>query len=186
MRLPWSKTYEVTCCDGSKRTVYRNIDDALPFAVSTPSVSLKANADAKSAVSGGLSGDYQRKVDGLLVGLDGKNNALMEKFRAVYLVFKSDPCGNGDYLKEQVTRLTEQHDRLSSLEVGVGGLVDLARSKPDQAVLFTSAFRELAGELAPFSPELRRQIASMEVEQARLDAARWIRTARDESGEEDR
>jgi hypothetical protein len=183
--LHWSKTYKVKCCDGSVKIVYRNIDDALPFAVYSPSASIKASVDSTPAASRQISGDYQRKVDGLLVGLDSKNNALMQKFRAAYVVYQTDPCGNGKKFAKEVARLTEQHDRLSILEIGVNGLVELARSNPDQTAGFMPMFRELARELAPYSLELRKQIANIEVKEARSDAARWIESGDTVSGTTD-
>jgi hypothetical protein len=153
------------------------MDDALPFAITSTRTKLGAKLNGAAGVSASATADYQQKVESLLVGLDKKNNALMENFRAIYLVFKSDPCTNALYFAEETKRLSCEHGRLAAFEVRIDGLIELARSKPSELVI--ASFRDLAAELASSSPELSREVAVIEIVEARSETARWIANAAD-------
>ena len=184
MPLPWSKIYHVRCPDGTTRTVYRKIDDAFPLYVQGSDTKVSAGVkDGVGAISGNVNAEHQSKVENLLVAIDSKNNSLMVKFRAAYLVYMTNPCGQSEYFANQVKHLSEIHDRLTEVELGAQSLIALIRSKPTATDAIYSLFRELVTKLGPATPELNGQAAQLAIEDARREARTWIDDAEVNRGE---
>lgn len=184
MHMPWSRTYQVKCPDGSTRTVHKKIDDAFPLDLrsSQSKFSAKAN-DGISALSASISGEHRSTVENLLVAIDSKNNTLMVKFRAAYLVYMTNPCAKGEYLADTISQLIEMHDRLTEVELGTQSLIELVKSQPSNTDAILSLFGQLIGKLGPTnSLELNGQAARIAIKNAREEAGKWIRSTDDSAG----
>jgi hypothetical protein len=175
VRNPFAKTYRVKCPDGTTRNVYKEMDDALPLGLRGSIAKYAASGkDGLGAISANISGEHTSKVENLLVAIDSKNNSLIMKFRAAYLVYTTDPCGQSEYLANQVKQLIEMHDRLTEVEVGTQSLVAIIKSQPKATDLILTQFRQLVVKLGPTLPELNEEAARLAIEGARNDAQRWI------------
>ena len=175
MRNPFAKTYRVKCPDGTTRNVFKEMDDALPLGLRGSMGRYAAGAqDGVGAISANISGEHTSKVENLLVALDSKNNSLIMKFRAVYLVYTTDPCGQSQYLANQIKQLNEMHDRLTEVEIGTRSLVAIIGSQPNATDMILAQFKQLVVKLGPTSPELNEQTATLAIEGARNDARKWI------------
>jgi hypothetical protein len=178
--MPWSRTYVVRCPDGSARVVHRKIDDAFPLDLQSSRTKFSAGVrDGLGLASARVGGEHQSKIDSLLVAIDSKNNTLMIKFRAAYIVYMTNPCSESDRFANHVRQLSEMHDRLTEVELGVRSLIDLVKSKPSDPESIYSLFRELVSKLGSASPELSDQATKLAIADATDEARTWIKDRTD-------
>jgi hypothetical protein len=177
--MPWSKTYKVKCPDGSTRTVHKRIDDAFPLDIRGAQSKFSAKAkDGLGALSAEVSADHRSTVENLLVAIDSKNNTLMVKFRAAYLVYITNPCVKDEFLAIRISQLIEMHDRLTEVELGTQSLIELVKYQPSNTDAIFSLFGQLVSKLGTTdSPGLNGQAAAQAIESAREDARKWIKSA---------
>jgi hypothetical protein len=166
----------VKCPDGTTRTVHRKIDDAFPLNIQASQGRFSAAVrDGAGVVSANIQAEHRSKVEQLLVEIDSKNNTLMVKFRAAYLVYMTNPCAKGEYLADRVAQLITMHDRLTEAELSTQGLIALIKSSPNETEAILKLFREIVNKLGPVSPELSNEAAKIAIDSARQDAEDWLK-----------
>jgi hypothetical protein len=171
----FGKTYRVKCPDGTTRIVYKNIDDALPLGLRSTKNKYAAGAkDGLGAMSANINGEHSSKIENLLVAIDSKNNSLIMKFRAAYVAYTTNPCGQSDNFASQVKQLNEMHDRLTEVEVGTQSLIAIIKMQPKSTDLIIEQFKALVIKLDPALPELNEEAAKLAIESARREARSWI------------
>jgi hypothetical protein len=178
VHAPWSKTYVIKCPDGTIRIVHKRIDDAFPLYVHGTQTKVSARAsDGLGAMSAGVDAQHQSQVQALLVAIDSKNNALMEKFRGAYSVYETNPCAQAEYFAEQVKSLIAMHDRLTEVEIGSQALIQLIRAHPTNETEIYSLFSKLLDNLGTAPPKLAQEAAKAAIAEARKQAKEWIDSA---------
>ena len=143
LRWPLAKTYDVTCPDGSVKTVYRNIDKAFPLYIQGWQADLAGNVKLPEIANAELRAKYESPIQGLLYGLDELNHGLMITFRAAYMAYKTDACHMADFFARQVEKLLEEQARLRSFRVQIDGLIALAKTCPERSEKFLDIFTDL-------------------------------------------
>ncbi len=132
-------TRKVKCRDGEKvrvLRVYRRADDAFPVVASSISLSIGSTIAAAKALEGDLHGEAHREIQEVATRLDVINRSLRERLRAAYVVYQGDPCSKGEYLAEEVRRISRQEERLREVAFSLDNLVRLqAGGTPDSAML---------------------------------------------------
>jgi hypothetical protein len=176
--MPWSwgKTYSVTCRDGTRKTVYRDVDDAFPLFIPGWQGDLSAGGSGSAQAVGidELKGEarasYTSKIQGLLFAIDDLTQTVMINFRTVYVTFATDPCSNGGFLQRQVEKLVAEQQRISRLRIQVRALIELAKNQPNETVQILTIFKDVAGNLGgTFAVEA----VKVEIAEARQLADRW-------------
>ena len=177
MQWPWlGKSYTVTCPDGTKRTIYRDVDDAFPLYIPGWKGGFKAEGGASAdalgieGLRGKVEGEYATRIDGLLFSINELNQSYMMSFRTVYLTFLSDPCGNSGFLQRQVEKIVADQQRITQLGIQVRFLIELVRSQPQDTAQIVKLFKEIAGKVG--GPPLA-EAAATEISEARQIADQW-------------
>jgi hypothetical protein len=137
------KTYTVKCKDGSKKTVYKKINDAFPLYIPGWKGSINASGNYINQINANVKSEYSSMIQGLLYSLDDLNQGLMLQFVGVYNVYKSDPCKHDSFLEREVTKLLEEQRRLLELKVQVDGLIRLASSFPNNSDDFVKIYSNI-------------------------------------------
>lgn len=174
MKWSWGKTHRIRCPDGTERIVHKNVDDAFPLHIPGWTAKTGAEADYLKQVSGKLSAEYATEVKGLLYSLDEQNQSLMMGFRAVYIMFQSNPCGNADSLRRQIEKMIDDQQRLTAIRIQMRTVIELATNRAGDPTIIT-AFREIAGLLGNRS---QGEIAAKAIDESREAAHRWIEGGR--------
>lgn len=175
MQWPWGKIYSVTCRDGTRKTVYRNVDDAFPLFIPgwQGDISAGGSGSAKAAGIDELKGEvkaaYATKIQGLLFAIDDLTQTVMINFRTVYVTFATDPCANGGFLQRQVEKLVAEQQRISRLRIQVRALIELAKNQPNETVQILTIFKEVAGNLGG---DIAVEAVKVEIAEARQIAER--------------
>jgi len=171
------KTYRVKCPDGTIRDVYKNVDDAFPLFIQGFQADVTAELKAIDGLSAKAKAAYATKLQGLLYGLDEHNHSLMMNFRAVYVVFQSDPCGSIEFLRRSIEKLCEDQKRLSDLRTKVRALIELAKNQKAESGEVFALFRVVVDG---FSGPIVGEAAALEIAESRAIAKIWIEGGEDE------
>ena len=164
--------------------MHRKIDDAFPLNLrSSQSKFAARGSDGLGVLSASVSGEHASRVETLLVAIDSKNNTLMAKFRAAYLVYTTNPCCRDEYFANQVKQLCEMHDRLTEVEIGTQSLIAVIKSTPTDNTSILALFRELVNKVGLASPALNSEGAKLAIDEATDDAKKWIGARRSTEGE---
>jgi hypothetical protein len=176
MQWFWGRSYSVKCPDGTRKTVYRNVDDAFPLFIPgwQGDLSVGGSGSAKTAgideLKAEAKGAYTTKIQGLLFAIDDLTQTVMLNFRTVYLTFATDPCTNGDFLQRQIEKLVAEQQRISRLRIQVRALIELAKNQPNETVQILTIFKEVAGNLGG---GVAVEATKVEIVEARQLADRW-------------
>jgi len=177
MQWRWGKTYTVRCPDGSRKTVYRNIDDAFPLFIPGLQRDLSASFGGSAKVAGvdklkaEIKNEYVTKVQGLLFAIDELTQSLIVNFRSVYLTYASDPCNMAGFLQRQVEKVIAEQQRLTKHRLNVRVFIELAKNQPEKTLHILTMYKEIAGELGS-APAL--EATKMEIMEARQLADKWV------------
>ena len=125
---PFSKTYPHKCPDGTTKQVYKHPDDAFPLCLDHRDLSFSGKLKTGFLESMKLSAGSKKRVDEILFSIDKRNNGLMFAFRAVYVVYQSDPCTQTDYLSREIAALIEEQQKLRVFDASLSLLANLAQS----------------------------------------------------------
>lgn len=153
--------------------MYRRVEDALPLHIKGWSSSASLTADVPQTLTAGISGDLQRKVEGLVFALNDQNEGLMLAFRSIYVVYEADPCANSGYLADQVTELNREQTRLNNLRMLVRALADQAASGHATPAVVADVYLQIVDRLsAPV--EVQRDAAIIAIGAQQALAHEWI------------
>ena len=119
------KTYTRKCPDGTKHTLYRNIEDAFPLYITDNVGQLTAGLNIADSADANIGGNFASKVSGLLYDLDWSNRNIMFEFRSIYSVYQAEPCSNSEFFRTQIKQIVEDHKNLKLLEIKIKGLIDI-------------------------------------------------------------
>ena len=164
------RTYKHRCPDGSVKTVYRNVDDAFPFFLPGWKAKIEGNVKVPVTAQGGLKGEYEKKIQGLLFGLDDLNQGLMMTFRGAYVAFQTDPCSGYDFLMRAVSDVLREQQRLLKIRLQIDGLISLAKTSKDAAAL-VPLYKSIVDQVG--GPAIA-DAAVIEIHELAEDAKNWI------------
>ena len=154
------------------KLVYRNPDDAFPLHIRGSRAEVEGQIKAWEQVPANVKAAYETQVQGLLYGLNERNQSLMMTFRCVYIVYTADPCANAEFLKRRVEKMTEDDNNSLLLTISVHGLIELISAHPQPHDQVLALYGEIVQRLYGVSDRLA---ATAEIEETRQVAKRWIR-----------
>ena len=167
IRWPWAKKYQVRCPDGTTRTIYNDINDVLPLYIKGWKADAGVGFDGLSALKGKAKANYESQIQGILFRIDEQNQSWMMSFRAVYMAFESNPCGNEDFFKRETEKLLDEQRRLTALRRQLSTLIQLAVASPNDTAQITKILSDIASKQGG---TVIAAAASLEIAQARADA----------------
>lgn len=145
---PFSKTYQITCPDGTVRIIHKNIDDACPLTIKNWKAGVSADLKEEiSQLNGKISGKYENEIKGFLFGLNDQNESLMMSFRAAYMGVQINPCENNGFFLRELEKLLENQQRLTELKMKISALIQLAINYPQETDRWQSIVNEIAARL---------------------------------------
>jgi hypothetical protein len=148
---PFSISYEKKCRDGSRKTVYKKVEDAFPLAINGYEANIATKLKSELLQEGELNGALKTKVDGLLYGLDDINNGLMIAFRSAYVGYQTDPCENNEFLLTEIRKINEEQRRLRALRMQIRGYVEMAKTNPGNTTELAELYNTLVNKIGAYS-----------------------------------
>ena len=152
-RKRFAREFTIRCPDGTIKFVYKDVEDAFPLLTKEFGVSASLQTDPVGTT--GLGAQYRSKVNALFDGLNSQTNDLFAHLRAVYVVYKTDPCNKGDYLASRITEITDSFQQFRMQQLNVEILKDRARHLDVSGELAT-VYAKLENALVPAHDEIAR------------------------------
>lgn len=159
------------CPDGTKRSVYRNVESAFPLLLSSATDSIDAGGGIGPAASMKAGAKHSRTFAALLTAVSEENDELLLCFRALYVMYQGNPCGNGAYFDLEMRQLVEQRKRLRTagrLLTAAGQLIDHGGAEAEVRASLTEAAQLLGSRgseiLAPIAIEDSHRTAKRMIE----------------------
>lgn len=131
----WGRTIKVRCLDGTERLVYRNPDHAFPLFSKEWSTQVEATGKALEGLQGSLGVNFNSQVRGFLIQLDQANLSMQSQFRAIYVVYQTNPCGLDDYLVTQIRMIIERESILRKMQIEIRKLESLKNAGVSEQTL---------------------------------------------------
>lgn len=165
---PWK---EFDCGDGRKVQVRKNIDKAVPLALKTKHIKLKAGAKVSDEIDGSLSASKKEIVDSLFVKINDRNASLVLDYRLAYEAFAVDPCARADDLQRVTEEILKRKNILEELEMKIEALITLSKTTPNNRDLIDQRIIEIADGLVPAATA---EVAARKISNARKVAHELI------------
>lgn len=146
----FGSTYKEKCPDGTSRRIYRDIDVAFPLYIKGFEANLSAKGEAETVGAVKVDAAYSNRIDGLLFALDELNQGLMVTFRGAYLAFSANPCGSGDYLKREVSKILDEQRRLRLIKMQLDALTLVAQTQPIDSDEFAKQISEIVQKIGTY------------------------------------
>jgi hypothetical protein len=153
------KVRRVKCGDKTSRVVYLDPNDAFPLWFGDSSETIKIAAKALEQLHVGeaeLGKDVHTQIKGLLLEFDGANRSSQLQFRAVYEVYKTNPCANDGFLQSAVAKIIDRESWMRQVQIEAARLnVFLSTPlKPEQlSALLNAAIRNIREARLPYVPD---------------------------------
>jgi hypothetical protein len=163
---------KIRCPDGTVKWVYHRVDDAFPLFIPGWSGNLDAQLKVLADMPAQAKAAYETKIQGVLFGLDARNQSLMMQFRGAYIAYSNDPCPGSAFFLRQVEKLLDEQRELAMLLMKTQALLELAKEGPANHDQVMVVFRDLVGRIG--GPAVA-EAAENEVADARSDAKKWIK-----------
>jgi len=135
MRWRLRKTRKHKCPDGTERTVFKEPDDAFPLIVRDWSASAKGTMNALKELQGGIGADFKNQIAGFFLQLDQVNLSMQSHFRAIYVVYLTDPCRQDRYLATEIQKIIERECTLRRMQIEISKIESLLSQGFDEQVL---------------------------------------------------
>jgi hypothetical protein len=149
------------CPDGRVLTVFHDPDDAFALYLKKTDTAITAGAGGPQDLTAKLTGSRSQQVDRLLVQLDEQNRGLMMEFRAVYVVYHSDPCGNAEWFRDRVDSLIDGQQILTRARIMLPLVIELAQLGKEAE--YSELYRTIIDMIRGASPDA----AKMAIEESR-------------------
>ena len=114
-RWPWARIRHYDCPDGV-RTVYRDLDEALPFYLGDHKGKTAAAFKVAHEIEAKAEAQYEEKIKSLLFQLNSYNVSNQQHLRAAYLVYSAAPCQNLEHFMQAVKEVREFEARLTQAQ----------------------------------------------------------------------
>jgi hypothetical protein len=152
------KVRRVICRDKSSRVVYIDPNEAFPlwFGDSTDGIKVAAKALEQIQV-GELNFDKEvhSQIKGLLLEFDGANRSIQLQFRAVYEVYKTNPCDNDVFLRDEVAKIIERESWMRQVQLEANRLnafLTQSLTSEQLSTLIKEAMRNIREARLPYIP----------------------------------
>lgn len=164
---PFRQSYDVKCPDGSTKTVYKDVNVAFPLFINGWKGNFSSEVKAKELGDAAVKAEYATKIDGLLYALDELNQGLMMTFRAVYITYSTDPCGNALFFQREVSKLLDEQRRLRALKLQIDSLITMVKTQPNNLEKLTHIFSDLVHRIGIYPSQ---EVTIAEMRKAEQDA----------------
>ena len=111
---------KIKCPDGQgERIVFKNPDHAFPLMAKDWSAKFNAVCKALKEFEGSIGGQFEKQTEGFFIQLDQANFSMQSHFRAIYVVYLTDPCKLNDFLTKEINKIikTENKHRKMAIEI---------------------------------------------------------------------
>ncbi len=160
-----SNTYQHPCPDGTSKTVYKDIDDALPLYIPGWEGNLTTELQQVN-----ITAEYATKIHGLLYIIDEFNKNIIINFRITYLAYKNDPCNDNGFFNRQIEKIIEEQNKFVMFKAKIELLKHLAETYTDNPEqfnrLYEQTFEQFSGVNIP-------KAAALEIAETRTIAKKW-------------
>ena len=163
----FGKTRKHRCPDGTERIVFKNPDDAFPLSVKDWSTRLEGTLNAVKELQGSLGADFKNQIEGFFVQLDQANSSMQSQFRAIYVVYQTDPCGQDGYLATEIQKIIERECTLRRMQIEISKIESLRSQGFDEQEL-AQVLAETHTRLSKSDIEEKTSIAFQNVEKNTL------------------
>jgi len=170
MQWPFSKTRKIRCPDGSERIVFKSADDAFPLFARDWSANLKATTETLRELEASLDLELQQHIAGFIFQIDEVNRTMQLKFRAVYIVYLNDPCGQLGWLRQRVKEIIEDESMLRRIRMETAKIKCLIALGLDKQAI-RQAIEEAVARLS--KSDLEEEIFS-EIQKAKKNTSAWM------------
>jgi len=128
MFFSWfSKFVTVKCPDGTTRMVYKNVDDIFPFSIKESKATINGNITADDLGGGEAAASFAEKINDKLFLINEQNAGLWMCFRATYVGYTANPCGNSGNLETYIQEIIREHAKNTELCSKLRALVECVR-----------------------------------------------------------
>lgn len=117
--IPFRRTRKFKCPDGREPIVFKNPDDAFPLIAKDWSARFNAVCNALKELQGNLGAQFEKQIEGFFVQLDQANFSMQSQFRAIYIVFQTDPCNQNDYLSKGIKKIIEIENTHRKMQIEI-------------------------------------------------------------------
>lgn len=145
-RWPFSKMREVKCPDGSTEFV-RDLSDAAPHFIPGYKADVSGDIKGLEQITGSAKVAVENKVQGLLIGLNERNEGLMLNFRVAYSHYETNPCKNRDQFGAHINRLIDEQNRLLALKTRISLYIEFLSHRPFSDDKVLQMFLEIVQDL---------------------------------------
>jgi hypothetical protein len=112
----------VKCPDGSKKVVYKNLDDAFPLIIKDWYTNWEVVIDFLKGLDAGVRAEVGKQLSGQMFELDSHNKSMQMSFRAAYVLYIADPCANHERFAKTVKNIIETDGRLREKALEIDNL----------------------------------------------------------------
>ncbi len=71
-------------------------------------------------------------------------------FRAVYMVYSSNPCGSSRYFQRELSKILDEQRRLRSLKIQLDALIMMINTQPQNAEQITGIFSDIVQHIGNY------------------------------------
>jgi hypothetical protein len=179
MPLRWKKQYKVKCCDGSTKYVHHDVSDAFPLELRESDKKTKARLEVMEQVSGEIEQSHADRIRAGLFSITTTNDTMMLNFRAVYTVYKADPCGQSGYFATETKGLIDEHRRSADLLMRLDVLLNMAQIGTKPSVEIVGQILRIIATLPGFTDSA----ATSAIAANREAAQAWLEAGQTSNGE---
>lgn len=160
-------TYPHKCPDGTTRTIYYNVNDAIPLDIKGIDADISIDIDDMK-----LEGKVKKDVKALLYQVDDSNSSLVLHYRQIYLAYQSDPCGDMNFAIEN-RKIQNKHLELQEYRMALLTLIELLKTgnNPNELI---KTFCNNVGQLNGKNTPCLRQEVTKEFKKAENDVKQLI------------
>lgn len=172
MQWPFSKIRKIKCPDGRERYVFKNLDDVFPLAATDWSARGEATVQALRECRAGLSGSFERYIQGFFAQLDEANRSLQFDFRAIYAAYITAPCEQrqDSWLRQRTREVIEREGEFRKKLLEIIDRVESFR----QGALDEQTLKQALADI--LKPEIEKQM-SRAFQEVEKNTSAWMEGA---------
>jgi hypothetical protein len=140
---PISNRYTVLCNDGTTRTVFKNVEDAIPIPQDIElSGRVSTSVNDLMGDSIGLNAQWRDRVHPLISSLNDQIVDYYSHIRSAYSVYQTNPCEYDEFYMRQTEQIRQEGNTILRYRDTIRGLILLSKDNPSNPEIIR-IFREI-------------------------------------------